>query len=160
MQADRGSTRAGEDTLRRILKRETRESHDRLDAAMGDWPVDSREGYATFLLTQYRARAPIEGWIARALPNTQAPPAQAPLIARDLAELGLALPHSTAFALPQGAEPIGLVWALAGAALQKSQTQARDRRLMLLMELNRAALRAASPPSLLRLLRVSLLKCL
>lgn len=117
MQADRANTRAGEDTLRRILKRETRESHDRLDAAMGDWPVDSREGYATFLLTQYRARAPIEGWIARALPNTQAPPAQAPLVARDLAELGLALPHSTAFALPQGAEPIGLVWALAGSSL-------------------------------------------
>ena len=39
------------------------------------------------------------------------------LIARGLAGLGLALPHSTAFALPQGAEPIGLVWALAGSSL-------------------------------------------
>lgn len=126
MHTDRGTSRAGEDTLRRILKRETRDSHDRLDGAMGDWPLGSHEGYAAFLLTQYRARAPIEAWIAQALPATEAPPAQAPLIARDLAELGVALPSTHEFALPEGADPVGVVWALAGSSLG-NRTMLRQR---------------------------------
>ncbi|MBU2341071.1 MAG: biliverdin-producing heme oxygenase [Alphaproteobacteria bacterium] len=117
MPSTRDTIRSGDTTLRRVLKRETRDSHDRLDAAMGDWPVGSVEGYALFLQTQYRSREPIERWIAQALPADEAPPAQAPLIARDLAELGVALPETGDFALPEGADPIGLVWALAGSSL-------------------------------------------
>lgn len=117
LQQERAPDRRGDATLRQILKRETRDSHDRLDAAMGDLPVGSAEGYAVFLLTQYRSRAPIERWIAVALPPQDAPPAQAPLIARDLAELGVALPDTGAFTLAADADPIGLVWALAGSSL-------------------------------------------
>lgn len=109
--------RLGEMTLRRILKRETRDSHDRLDTAMGDLPVGSVAGYTLFLITQYRSREPIERWIAKALPAEEAPPAQAPLIARDLAELGAALPPTSDFTLPESADPVGLVWALAGSSL-------------------------------------------
>lgn len=119
-------TRPGDDTLRRILKRETQEAHDRLDAAMGDWPVGSTEGYALFLTTQYRSREPIERWIAQSLPADQAPPAQAPLIARDLEELNVALPATSEFGMPMSADPIGLVWALAGSSLG-NRTMLRQR---------------------------------
>tara|TARA_R110002072_G_scaffold22383_6_gene78093 strand:+ start:9721 stop:10293 length:573 start_codon:yes stop_codon:yes gene_type:complete len=117
MLSNRETKRSGDSTLRRVLKRETRAAHDRLDSAMGDWPVGSIEGYALFLQTQYRSREPIERWIAQTLPADEAPPAQAPLIAHDLAELGVALPATDDFALPETADPIGLVWALAGSSL-------------------------------------------
>lgn len=127
MQSNPESSRPGDTTLRRVLKRETRDSHDRLDAAMADWPVGSVEGYALFLQTQYRSREPIERWIAQALPAEEAPPAQAPLIAQDLAELRMALPGTEDFALPEDADPIGLVWALAGSSLG-NRTMLRQRR--------------------------------
>lgn len=126
MKLKRETIRSGDDTLRRILKRETRESHDRLDAAMGDLPVGSADGYALFLQTQYRSREPIERWIARALPADEAPPAQAPLIARDLAELGVALPPTADFVLSEDADPVGLIWALAGSSLG-NRTMLRQR---------------------------------
>lgn len=117
MELNRETSHPGENTLRRILKRETRDSHDRLDAAMGDLPVGSVDGYTLFLVTQYRSREPIERWIADALPADEAPPAQAPLIARDLAELAVPLPPTRDFSLAESADPVGLVWALAGSSL-------------------------------------------
>ena len=123
----RKSSLSDGDTLRRILKRETSASHDRLDAAMGDLPVVSAQGYALFLLTQYRSREPIERWIAHAMPADEAPPAQAALIARDLGELGVALPPPDEFTLPATADPVGMVWALAGSSLG-NRTMLRHRR--------------------------------
>lgn len=126
MQLNRDTSRTGDNTLRHILKRETRESHERLDTAMGDLPVGSLDGYALFLLTQYCSREPIERWIAQALRVEEAPPAQAPLIARDLTELELALPPTRDFTLPENADPVGLVWALAGSSLG-NRTMLRQR---------------------------------
>lgn len=119
--------RPGDTTLRRILKHETRGAHDRLDAAMGEQSVGSAAGYASFLLIQYRSREPIERWVAQRLPAEEAPPAQAPLIARDLGELAIALPPIGDFALPDDADPLGLVWALAGSSLG-NRTMLRHRR--------------------------------
>lgn len=111
---------AGAD-LRSQLRAATMAAHDLLDAAMqsaAGW--QRREDYARFLALQHAARMPIEAWIARHAPAGLVPPVQTPLIARDLAALGAAIPSPAprfALAAPTRAEVIGAVWVLAGSAL-------------------------------------------
>ena len=80
---------------------------------LGD-PAD----YALFLRMQLAARAPIERWAAVHCEETLRPPASAPLLRADLAQLGVAgsLPESQ-FQPPEGAHPLGLAWAIAGSHL-------------------------------------------
>ena len=104
-------------TLRTVLRDETKDAHDALDARLGDMPLSTTADYTIFLRIQYEARAPIERWCERHLDGA-APPAQAPLIADDLAELGAQTPAPpAAFRLPAGADPDGLRWALAGSVM-------------------------------------------
>lgn len=102
-------------SLRTVLKQRTRPLHDKLDAMLGHAPLDSC-GYVAFLGVQYASRAPIEAWAAVMAPEIR-PPASAPLIAQDLASLGVPLPCEARFVWPAGADPLGVAWALAGSSL-------------------------------------------
>ena len=104
-------------TLRTALRVGTKDAHDALDARLGDLPLSTTADYTTFLRIQHEARAPIERWCERHL-NDAVPPAQTPLIADDLAELGAQIPATrVGFRLPAGADPDGLRWALAGSVM-------------------------------------------
>lgn len=79
-----------------------------------------RDSYARFLGLQYAARLPVEAWLDANAPPQFAPPAQAPLIARDLGQLEADIPPVTApFELAAGDEAatLGVVWVLAGSSL-------------------------------------------
>ncbi|MBD2842839.1 biliverdin-producing heme oxygenase [Erythrobacter rubeus] len=85
---------------------------------------EDRESYARFLTLQYRARSPIEAWLAANAPKDMQPPPQCPAIVRDLAALGSqswAMSRSPCanFLAPEqtGAQATGIAWVLAGSAL-------------------------------------------
>jgi heme oxygenase len=113
--------------LRLHLRAATMAAHDLLDHTMqtaSGW--QTLADYARFLSLQHAARAPIEAWLDGHAPADLRPPAQTPLIARDLAALGLALPAPAAdFAMGgEGSdagegwgEALGAAWVLAGSAL-------------------------------------------
>lgn len=109
--------------LRLHLRAATMAAHDLLDHTMqaaSGW--QTLADYARFLSLQHAARAPIEVWLEGHAPADLRPPAQTPLIARDLAALGLALPAPAAdFAMADHAaaegEALGAAWVLAGSAL-------------------------------------------
>lgn len=110
-----------EESLRTHLRAATMAAHDLLDHAMqaaSGW--QTRADYARFLALQHAARAPLEEWLAVHAPADLVPPAQTPLLARDLAALGIALP-APAPALshaPHGpGTALGTTWVLAGSAL-------------------------------------------
>lgn len=104
-------------SLREILRRETREEHDRLDAMMSAMPLGSDADYARFLIVQYRARYAVEGWLAMHCPSGDSPPPQCPALAADLMELETDIPTDIAeFAAPSGSE-LGISWVLAGSSL-------------------------------------------
>jgi heme oxygenase len=96
-------------------------AHELLDHAMraaSGW--QARTDYARFLSLQHAARAPIEAWLAAHAPADLVPPLQTPLLARDLAALGVPLPPPSPLAaqifhLKHGA--LGAAWVLAGSAL-------------------------------------------
>lgn len=111
-----GISRAGSSSLRGVLKERTRALHEELDRSIGHGVLDP-QGYAAFLAVQYSARAPIERWAAKAMAADIAPPATAPLIAADLAELGMSLPREARFAVSDRADPIGAAWALGGSSM-------------------------------------------
>jgi heme oxygenase len=80
----------------------------------------SRGDYARFLALQHTARAPLEAWLAAHAPAELSPPVQTPLIARDLAQLGIALPApAPLFTLGRtcAGHALGTAWVLAGSAL-------------------------------------------
>ncbi|NVE95671.1 biliverdin-producing heme oxygenase [Altererythrobacter lutimaris] len=110
--------------LRDILRASTRAAHDRLDAVMSHGGWTSAAGYTQFLQVQHAARAPIELWIAERCPTEFQPPRQSHLLEQDLAamEASAAAPIGT-FDLPQGADPLGAVWALAGSSLGNAMIQ-------------------------------------
>ena len=84
---------ATDDSLRTHLRAATMAAHDLLDHAMqaaSGW--QTRSDYARFLALQYAARVPLEDWLARHAPGDLSPPSQTPLLARDLAALGLDVP--------------------------------------------------------------------
>ncbi|MCH2487807.1 MAG: biliverdin-producing heme oxygenase [Erythrobacter sp.] len=115
--------------MRNALRRETADMHDTLDRALGDEAMASPREYARFLATQYRARKPIEDWVAGNMSREAGPPAQTPLIAADLAALGQSAPtHIAHFAMPEAADPVGLQWALAGSSLGNRAMLAQRRK--------------------------------
>lgn len=82
------------------------------------------EAYSRFLSLQYKARASIETWLERHAADDQLPPAQCPLIARDLEQLGKHLPADIpnfAFGMDAGSSMdmavLGIGWVLAGSSL-------------------------------------------
>ncbi|RPF71082.1 biliverdin-producing heme oxygenase [Aurantiacibacter spongiae] len=104
--------------LRTFLRGETAALHDALDSRTVPASLRDRDEYVRFLERQFVARRPIEAWAARTMASHSAPPAACPLIANDLALLGRSTPKfDEGFTLPDGADPIGLAWALAGSHL-------------------------------------------
>lgn len=74
--------------------------------------------YGHFLQVQRAARLSLEIWAERACPSDICPPRQSHLIEGDLVALGM--PPSgrvEPFAIPEGANPIGFAWAMAGSSL-------------------------------------------
>lgn len=111
-----------DESLRTHLRSATMAAHDLLDTAMqaaSGW--QTRADYARFLALQYAARLPLEAWLAAHAPRDLAPPVQTPLIAQDLALLGLNLPPArlpfAAPANPSAGAVLGTAWVLAGSAL-------------------------------------------
>lgn len=119
----------GRETLRAVLRRETRELHDALDARIGVLDLGSHDDYARFLQIQLAGRQPVENWLssradAPDLPNSTA------TLGRDLEAIGGDAPSSTrAFAPPHGCDAIGAAWVLAGSSLgNRAMLRDLDRR--------------------------------
>ncbi len=107
---------------RRALRDETRQAHDRVDAAFGAHDLSTLDGYARFLSAQSRAfvaveRAAeaagvaglIEDWPLRR---------RADLLLEDLAEMGVAAPRTIqAPPMTSEAELLGAVYVLEGSRL-------------------------------------------
>lgn len=112
---------ASDDDLRTHLRAATMAAHDLLDHAMqaaSGWRT--REDYAHFLELQHAARAPLEDWLDAHAPDALRPPHQTPLIARDLAQLGKAVPApAPLFTMGRTGtgHALGAAWVLAGSAL-------------------------------------------
>jgi heme oxygenase len=109
------------ESLRTHLRAATMAAHDLLDHAMqaaSGW--QTRTDYARFVALQHAARAPIEAWLAAHAPPGLTPPPQTPLLARDLAALGTAVPPPAPLFTLGRCEPghaLGTAWVLAGSAL-------------------------------------------
>jgi heme oxygenase (biliverdin-IX-beta and delta-forming) len=109
------------DDLRLHLRAATMAAHDLLDHTMqaaSGW--QNLSDYARFLRLQHAARAPVEAWLAACAPDDLRPPVQTPLIARDLAALGLDVSAPAAgFAIEDAdaGHALGVAWVLAGSAL-------------------------------------------
>lgn len=116
-----GSGAGASEGLRSHLRLATMAAHDLLDTAMqaaSGW--QTRDDYARFLALQHAARAPLEDWLAVHAPADLVPPPQTPLIAGDLAQLGVPVPPpARLFTLGRIAagHALGAAWVLAGSAL-------------------------------------------
>lgn len=105
-------------SLRDHLRARTRHAHDMLDAAMSEGELASPAGYARFLVIQHAARVPIERWIAENAQAVLRAPAQAHLAEADLSELDVqTFAHRQSFEPQEDADPLGIIWALAGSSL-------------------------------------------
>ena len=109
-------------SLREVLRARTYDAHETIDANMRQFGWGDAASYVRFLQIQHAARAPVERWAQAHAPadahGTAAPPAQSHLIADDLRAMGhgvIGAPRP--FAMPAGADPIGLYWAIAGSSL-------------------------------------------
>ncbi|MXP08841.1 biliverdin-producing heme oxygenase [Pseudoblastomonas halimionae] len=103
-------------SLRKILRSETRDAHDRLDTAVTSLDLADPDSYRDFLTFQYAARLPVEQWLASQAEAPTLPPTT-PLIAQDLAALGAPLPLTRMFGRSLDNGAIGVAWALAGSHL-------------------------------------------
>lgn len=103
-------------SLRNCLRAATRDSHDRLDAEVSALDLASPQQYERFLAFQYAARLPVELWLTTHSGIYDLPP-MTPLIARDLSELGAALPATENFGHDANTGAVGIAWALAGSHL-------------------------------------------
>lgn len=118
--ANTAGTASGE-SLRTHLRAATMAAHDLLDHAMqaaSGW--QTREDYARFLGLQHASRAPLESWLAAHAPENLVPPPQTGLIAKDLAQLGMAVPPPAplfTIGRPGPGAALGIAWVLAGSAL-------------------------------------------
>ena len=105
--------------LRNELRVATAEAHDRLDRAVGRWPLGSQADYTAFLSAQYVARRAAEKAFERQNPTAlPAPPCQSVLLAADLSDLSSAAPpagESVVFA--DSFEALGGAWVVAGSSL-------------------------------------------
>lgn len=82
----------------------------------------SRADYIRFLELQYGARKPVEDWLAARAPAHFLPPAQTPLIARDLTAMQVPVCDKAPRApfeppVPSDASVLGAAWVLAGSSL-------------------------------------------
>ncbi len=113
MRGSRGVSR----TIRQFLKTETSDLHEALDRRMSPLTGGDPADYSCFLRIQFRARRPLERWIAAAGGESPAPPSQLELIADDLRRMGCTLPHgATEWSAPGHGNALGLFWVLAGSS--------------------------------------------
>lgn len=109
-------------TARAALKAATREAHDRVDAAFAAHDLGERASYGDFLRRHAAALAPLEQSLdaagARDLIEAWDEHRRAPLLAADLAQLGLTAPPSiTAPAFASDARIAGGLYVLEGSRL-------------------------------------------
>ena len=105
-------------TLRHALRDACDADHRLLDDSMASLDLAQRADYARFLSIQLAARVGVEVWLERHCPAVIRPPSQRALVAADLAELGCeSVAGGPAFDAPEGADPLGVAWVLAGAHL-------------------------------------------
>lgn len=108
-------------SAREYLKLSTRDLHGRLDAASRVMRPETDPGYGDFLAAQAAALIPLEaalerGGIERLLPDW-ALRRRAPVLAKDLAELGLSCEAMAAPAFRSEAGLLGAVYVLEGSRL-------------------------------------------
>jgi len=113
--------------LRALLQAGTSDVHDSLDQSVAGLDLLRLADYHGFLARQLAARDGIEDWADQHCPALLRPPSVSGLLGEDLAELeqldggaweGAAeLAILAPFALPAGADPLGLAWAIAGSHL-------------------------------------------
>ena len=105
-------------SLRDVLRQATSEAHDVLDSAFHSDTLADPDAYGDFLAMQLRARLPIERWAALNCPASLRPPETTSEILEDLLALGRPISLRPArFDIPDGADPIGVAWAIAGSHL-------------------------------------------
>lgn len=106
-------------TLRATLREATGAAHDRLDRAMRRTGWSDRASYGEFLRIQHDARAPLETWFAGRQAGDAVPPAQCGLLQDDLHALALegVRKEGRDFHMPEGGDPVGIAWVLAGSSL-------------------------------------------
>ena len=88
-----------------------------LDSEFGPLGMGNTAQFTRFLQVQHAARIGAEEWLAHHPTRFHRPPAQTPMLARDLAELGSEAMPAAPFHVPQSADPTGAIWALAGSSL-------------------------------------------
>ena len=104
-------------SIHAALRRHTQPCHDRVDAAFGRFDLASREGYGAFLTAHARVLPPLERALAQAR-LTDGWTGRAPLLAADLASLGLPLPPAADIDLPAGTGgPWGALYVVEGSRL-------------------------------------------
>lgn len=114
--------------LRAALRQHTVAEHERLDALMGGLALGSRQDYARFLCIQYRARVPIEAWLAANLPPALVPPVQSLLARTDLGALGHTRDKPGAAFTAPADHAIGVAWVIAGSSLGNRTILAQRRK--------------------------------
>lgn len=126
--------------LRAQLQAGTRAIHDQLDRSLENLEFSRPADYARFLAQQLEARDAIEEWADRDCPALLRPPSTTFLLRQDLAELARDFPLGSAcaergspgrigrFVLPEGADPLGLAWAIAGSHMGNRAILARLRK--------------------------------
>lgn len=98
------------------LRAATRASHDAVDAAFGDYDLSDRDAYRRFLRAHARALPAAEGALG-GLAFARTLPPRTTLLARDLAELGEAMPPALPFALHGDAALWGALYVVEGSRL-------------------------------------------
>ena len=89
-----------------------------LDSAFHADTLADPDAYGDFLTMQLRARLPIERWAASHCPASLRPPETTPELLEDLLALGRPISLRPArFDIPDGADAIGVAWAIAGSHL-------------------------------------------
>lgn len=114
--------------LRTTLRDKTRDPHDRIDGLMGDLALGPAQDYVRFLEIQYRARVPLERWLAANLLADLVPPASSGLIADDLVALNRPVPCTNGEFTAPAAGGLGVAWVVAGSSLGNRTILAQRRR--------------------------------
>jgi len=98
------------------LRAATAADHAAVDTAYAGFDLADRDGYAAFLTAHARALPAIESALVRAGDDGFRP--RTPLLAQDLAALGMDMPVPLAIALPVGAaERAGMLYVIEGSRL-------------------------------------------
>jgi len=104
-------------TAQRFLRDATHVDHERVDALYSRFDLADRASYAAFVQAQARALFALEAALI-AFPALPAWRARSPLIAQDLADLGLPLPHPAPVGpLHDDAAACGTLYVLEGSRL-------------------------------------------